>query len=325
MSSDTRSSVYVTRRIPAEAMKLLSPGCTVKQWDSDAPVPQDELLKNVVGVQGLYCLLTDNIDKSVLDAAGPGLKVISTMSVGFNHIDVKECQRRNIPVGFTPDVLTDATAELTVALLLATSRRLLEAAEEVKSGGWGSWVPLWMCGSGLSGSTVGIVGLGRIGVAVGQRLLPFGVSKLIYSGRSPKEDPAAKLGAEFVSFEELLEDSDFVIVCCSLTNETRHLFNNQTFKKMKKSAIIINSSRGDVVKQDDLYSALVDGEIAAAGLDVTTPEPLPTDDPLLTLPNCVVLPHIGSATVKSRTAMAVLAAKNLLAGLHDQPLLAQVS
>ncbi|PIK37196.1 hypothetical protein BSL78_25970 [Apostichopus japonicus] len=298
--------------------------CSIRQWDSDSPVPRDELLKNVAGADGLFCLLTDKIDKAVLDQAGSGLKVVSTMSVGYNHIDIKECQKRNIPVGFTPDVLTDATAELTIALLLMTSRRLLEAAEQVKSGGWGSWVPLWMCGPGLSGSTIGILGLGRIGAAIGERLLSFRVSKILYSSRSPKEETAAKLGAEFVSFDKLLKESDFLIVSCALTNETRHIFNAQTFKMMKKSAILINTSRGDVIKQDDLYSALVHGEIAAAGLDVTTPEPLPTDDPLLTLSNCVVLPHVGSATVETRTSMAVLAANNLLAGLNNQPLVAQV-
>lgn len=323
-ASNVRSTVYVTRRIPRAAIELLRAECDVKIWDSDDPVPYEEILQNVAGVDGLYCLLTDRIDKNVLDKAGDSLKVVSTMSVGFDHIDTKECLARKIPVGFTPDVLTDATAELTIALLLATSRRLLEAASEVKSGGWGTWSPLWMCGSSLSGSTVGIVGMGRIGEAVSQRIQSFGLSHLLYFSRNRKKDVERRLGAEFVSFEQLLEDSDFIIVCCTLSKDTNHLFNSWAFKKMKNSAVLINSSRGGVINQEDLYSALCNGEIRAAGLDVTSPEPLPTDHPLLTLPNCVVLPHIGSATVETRTAMAVLAAKNLLAGLKNQPLLSQV-
>ncbi|XP_063311398.1 glyoxylate reductase/hydroxypyruvate reductase-like [Pelobates fuscus] len=309
--------VYITRRIPPDGLTILkqSGSCEIEQWDSDDPVPRSELLKKVSGIQGLYCLLTEKIDKELLDAAGPSLKVVSTMSVGYDHICLEELKKRRIRVGFTPDVLTEAVAELTVALLLATSRRLIEAVDEAKNGGWGTWKPLWMCGSGLTGSSVGILGLGRIGEAIVNRLKPFGVQKFLYNDVAPREELAAKISAEFVSLDELAKQSDFIMVCCALTSETMGICNKNLFSKMKRNAIFINTSRGAVVNQDDLYYALVNGQIAAAGLDVTVPEPLPTDHPLFKLKNCVILPHIASATVETRNAMSALAANNLLAGL----------
>lgn len=309
--------VFVTRRIPPEGMKLLSSAgaCEAVVWDSDEPVPRTELLKGVQGAAGILCLLSDRIDKEVLDAAGPGLKVISTLSVGFDHLALEEIKQRGIRVGYTPDVLTDATAELTVALLLATARRLPEGVQEVKTGGWSTWKPLWLCGYGLSGSTVGIIGLGRIGLAIAQRLKPFGVRRLLYSGRSEKPQ-AAQVNAEFVAMDQLLSESDFIVVSCALTPETQGLCDKTFFSKMKNTAVFVNTSRGAVVNQEDLCEALQNGVIASAGLDVTTPEPLPTDHPLLKLNNCVVLPHIGSATYSTRGVMSSLAARNLLAGLH---------
>ncbi|RMC08089.1 hypothetical protein DUI87_15120 [Hirundo rustica rustica] len=259
--------------------------CRVQQWDSEEPVPRAELLAGVAGTRGLLCLLSDRIDREVLDAAGPDLKVISTLSVGFDHLALDEIKKRGIRVGYTPDVLTDATAELTVALLLSACRRLPEAAEQVKSGGWTTWKPLWMCGYGLSDSTVGIIGLGRI-----------------------------------VPLTRLAEESDFVVVTCALTPATQGMCNKDFFGRMKKTSVFVNTSRGAVVNQEDLYDALAHGRIAAAGLDVTTPEPLPTDHPLLSLKNCVILPHIGSATYATRSTMAVLAANNLLAGLRGEPM-----
>ncbi|XP_067171583.1 glyoxylate reductase/hydroxypyruvate reductase-like isoform X2 [Apteryx mantelli] len=314
--------VFVTRRIPAAGLRALSEagGCTVQQWDSNEPVPRAELLAGVAGKQGLLCLLSDRIDKEVLDAAGSGLKVISTMSVGFDHLALHEIKKRGIRVGYTPDVLTDATAELSVALLLATCRRLPESVEEVKNGGWTTWKPLWMCGYGLSDSIVGILGLGRIGQAVARRLKPFGVKKFLYAGSHPKPEIAAEFQAEFVPITRLAEESDFIVVTCALTPETQGICNKDFFCRMKKNSVFINTSRGAVVNQEDLYNALVNGQIAAAGLDVTTPEPLPTDHPLLSLKNCVILPHIGSATYTTRNTMSVLAANNLLAGLKGEPM-----
>uniref|UniRef100_A0A8C3A4J8 Glyoxylate reductase/hydroxypyruvate reductase n=2 Tax=Cyclopterus lumpus TaxID=8103 RepID=A0A8C3A4J8_CYCLU len=314
--------VFVTRRIPQEGMKILSAGgvCEVSLWDSDEPVPRADLLKGVQGAHGLLCLLSDRIDAEVLGAAGPNLKVISTLSAGFDHLALDEIKKRGIRVGYTPDVLTDATAELTVALLLATARRLPEGLEEVKNGGWSSWKPLWLCGYGLSGSTVGVIGLGRIGVAIARRLMPFGVNRLLYSGRTAKAY-AAEVNGEFVPLDTLLSESDFIVVSCSLTPETQELCDKAFFSKMKNTAVFVNSSRGAVVNQEDLYEALNNGQIAAAGLDVTTPEPLPINHPLLTLKNCVVLPHIGSATHSTRGIMGALSAQNLVAGLQgtDMP------
>ncbi|XP_049610805.1 glyoxylate reductase/hydroxypyruvate reductase isoform X1 [Syngnathus scovelli] len=310
--------VFVTRQLPPDGMKILSTSgvCEVSLWDSAGPVPRAELLKGVQGAHGLLCLLSDKIDAEVLDAAGPNLKVISTFSVGFDHLALDEIKKRGIRVGYTPDVLTDTTAELTVALLLATARRLPEAMEEVKNGGWSSWTPLWMCGYGLSGSTVGVIGLGRIGMAFARRIMPFGVKRLLYTGRTAKAD-AAEFNGEFVPLDALLTESDFIVVLCSLTPETQGLCDKAFFSKMKNTAVFINASRGAIVNQEDLYEALTNGEIAAAGLDVTTPEPIPTNHPLLRLKNCVVLPHIGSATYSTRGVMASLAARNLLGGLQD--------
>ncbi|KAM6105564.1 glyoxylate reductase/hydroxypyruvate reductase [Pterocles gutturalis] len=315
-------SVFVTRRIPAEGLRVLrqAGGCHVQLWDSEEPVPRAELLAGVAGKRALLCLLADRVDRELLEAAGPSLKVISTMSVGFDHLDLDEIKKRGIRVGYTPDVLTDATAELTVALLLAACRRLPEAVEEVKNGGWTTWKPLWMCGYGLSDSTVGIVGLGRIGQAVARRLRPFGVRKFLYTGSCPKPESAAEFDAEFVPLARLAKESDFVVVTCALTPATQGMCNKDFFGRMKKTAVFINTSRGAVVNQEDLYKVLANGEIAAAGLDVTTPEPLPTNHPLLSLKNCVILPHIGSATYATRSTMAVLAAENLLAGLRGDPM-----
>lgn len=324
MTSSQLPRIFVSRRVPSKAMEMLQAACNVTGWKSDEPPPRAEYLESVKGIDALYCLLTDKVDVELLDAAGPNLKVVSTMSVGFDHIDVKECTARKITVGYTPGILTSSTAELTVSLLLATSRRLKEGLSAVVNGEWGSWKPTWLCGSGLDGSTVGIVGLGRIGIAVAERLKPFGVEHFLYSGRSEKSD-AEKINAKFVPLDDLLKTSDFVIACCALTPDTACMFNKSAFSKMKKSAIFVNTSRGGVVQQEDLYSALSNGDIAGAGLDVTTPEPLPTDSPLLSLPNCLVLPHIGSATYDTREAMAVLAAKNLLAGIRGETMPCQLN
>ncbi|XP_033891947.2 glyoxylate reductase/hydroxypyruvate reductase [Acipenser ruthenus] len=320
IASQKLMKVFVTRRIPQEGMKVLSQSgiFDVQLWDSNEPVPKVELLRGVAGAHGLICLLSDKIDKEVLDAAGTSLKVISTFSVGFDHLAIDEIKQRGIRVGYTPEVLTDATAELTVALLLATARRLPEAVEEVKNGGWSTWKPLWLCGYGLSGSTVGVVGLGRIGLSIAKRLKPFGVTRFLYTGRQPRPENAAEIQGEYVPLDKLAEESDFVVVSCALTPETQGMCNKDFFAKMKKTAVFVNSSRGAVVNQDDLYNALTSGQIAAAGLDVTVPEPLPTSHPLLTLKNCVVLPHIGSATYATRGTMSVLVANNLIAGLKGE-------
>ncbi|KAK5641358.1 hypothetical protein RI129_009905 [Pyrocoelia pectoralis] len=310
-----KPSVYVTREIGPEATTLLKNFCDVTIWAQSEPVSRADLLSNVQGKDALFCLLTEKIDKEVLNKAGPQLKVIATMSVGFDHLDLNEIKRRKIKVGYTPDVLTSATAELTVALLLATSRRILEANEEARNGGWKAWSPFWLCGPSLNGATVGIVGFGRIGQEVASRLKPFGIKKLIYTSQTLKKN---ELDAQHVSLDELLSTSDFVIATCALTPETKEMFNDDTFKKMKSSAVFINTSRGGVVNQDALIRALKNKTIWAAGLDVTTPEPLPLDSDLFKLKNCVILPHIGSASIETRNEMAVLAARNIISALKGE-------
>ncbi|KAG1956674.1 glyoxylate reductase/hydroxypyruvate reductase b [Pimephales promelas] len=312
--------VYVTRKVPPAGLEILRKSGQVQfeMWDSDDPVPRVELLKKVKGCDGILCVLTEKIDAHLLDAAGPNLKVLSTMSVGFDHLSLDELKKRGIRVGYTPEVLTDAVAELTVALLLTTSRRLIEATHEAKTGGWGTWRTLWLCGHELANSTVGILGLGRIGVAIAERLKPFKVKKFIYSDVEPRPELANIIEAEYVSLDELAKESDFLAICCALTPETHGICNWNLFSKMKKNAIFINTSRGGVVNQEDLYEALSTGRIAGAGLDVTTPEPLPTHHPLFTLKNCVILPHIASASYTTRNSMSALAANNLLAGLRGE-------
>lgn len=242
----------------------------------------------------------------------------------YDHIDVAECKKRGIRIGYTPDVLTDATAELTVALLLATSRRLIEANKEVSNGGWKAWAPNWMCGQGLKDSTVGIVGFGRIGQEVARRIQPFKPTKLVYSNRSDRSAEAATIGAERVTFDQLISTCDFIILTCALTPETTNLINSSTIDKMKTNAIIVNTSRGGIINQTDLYEALKNNRIRAAGLDVTTPEPLPLDSPLLTLNNVVILPHIGSADIDTRIEMSRITACNILAGLKGVKMISEL-
>ncbi|XP_037042352.1 glyoxylate reductase/hydroxypyruvate reductase isoform X3 [Bradysia coprophila] len=317
--------VYLTRPDVAQVgIDLIQDECELTTWFDESPVPREELLRNVAGKDALFCTLTDKIDAEVLDQAGPNLKVVATMSVGYEHIDITECKKRGIRVGYTPDCLTDATAELTIALLLATTRRLIEANEEVHTGGWSSWSPGWMCGQSIKNSTVGIVGFGRIGQEVAKRIVPFRPKRLLFSNRSERPEEAKQIGAEQCTFDELLHNSDFVILTCAATPDTFHLINAASLGKMKTNAVLINTSRGTLVNQTDLYDFLKTERIRAAGLDVTTPEPLPLDSPLLTLQNCIVLPHIGSADVDTRKEMSRITACNILAGLKGVKMIAEL-
>ncbi|XP_028146739.1 glyoxylate reductase/hydroxypyruvate reductase [Diabrotica virgifera virgifera] len=311
----SKPSVYITRQVNKEAVDLLKEHCQVTSWTGEGPVPREELLKNIENKDALFCMLTDKIDAPVLDKAGKNLKVVATMSVGYDHLDTKEIKKRNIKMGYTPDTLTDATAELAVALLLATSRRLLEANKEAKTGGWHAWSPFWMCGPGLKDSTVGIVGFGRIGQQIARILKAFNPKKIIYYNRSERKE-ATEIGAERVSFDELLSQSDFISVSAALTPDTHNMFNEEAFRKMKSTAVFINTSRGGLVDQDALVAALQNKVIWGAGLDVMTPEPLPLDHPLFKLKNCVILPHIGSAAIETRNEMGVVTAKNIIAALN---------
>uniref|UniRef100_A0A1I8PU94 Glyoxylate reductase/hydroxypyruvate reductase n=1 Tax=Stomoxys calcitrans TaxID=35570 RepID=A0A1I8PU94_STOCA len=324
-SMESPKSVYVTRPDVAPiGLDLLKKECNVTHWSEAKPVPREELLRNVQGKDALFCALTDKIDAEIIERAGPQLKCIATISVGYEHIDLNECKKRGIRVGYTPDVLTDATAELTLALILATNRRLIEANKEVYNGGWKSWAPSWMCGPGLKGSRVGLFGFGRIGQEIASRLLPFKPALITYTTRTERPEEAKRVSASYVSFDEMLGESDFIIACCALTPETKEIFNSSAFGKMKSNCIFVNISRGGVVEQTALYNALKEKRIMAAGLDVTTPEPLPLDDPLLTLNNIVILPHIGSAEINTRTEMSRITAMNILAGLKGTQMISEV-
>jgi len=321
----SRPRVFVIRPdFAPSAIETLRQKCDVTMYEKTDEIPRGALLKRVAGQHAVLLYPPHRVDKEFLDAAGEQLKVVGTTSVGFEHIDVEECKRRKVTVGYTPDILTDAVAELTVTILLAAARRVLEGIQHVRGGTWGvNWTPYWLCGRGLANSTVGIVGLGRIGEGVLKRLEPFNVKRFLYTGRSEKPNAKA-LGASYVSFEDLLEQSDFVIAICALTEQTKEMFNKQAFSRMKNTAVFVNTGRGGLVDQDALYEALTTGQIRAAGLDVTTPEPLPPKHPLNTLDNCVITPHIGSAEMDTRIGMIELTVANILAGLEGKPLPAKL-
>lgn len=264
-------------------------------------------------------MLTDPIDAAVLDAAGPTLKVISQMAVGFDNIDINAAERRGIAVGNTPGVLTEATADIAMALMLALGRRIVEGMAYIRAGQWKTWEPQTLLGIDLPGATLGVVGFGRIGRAFAKRAAAFDMHILAYSPSLTDRDARA-LGVERADLDDLLRRSDVVSLHTALNPQTRHLLNRERLALMKPSAILVNTARGAVVDQPALYDALVAGTIAGAALDVTDPEPLPADHPLLSLPNVVIAPHIGSATIGTRRRMALMAADNLIAGVTGQPL-----
>ena len=292
--------------------------CDVELWPDELPPGRAELLQHVRGMDGLLCLLTDKIDGEVMDEAGPQLKVISNYAVGVDNIDVNAATARKIPVGNTPDVLTDATADFAFALMMAAGRRLLEAERYVRAGKWKTWGPMLLLGVELKGATLGVVGFGRIGKAMARRAVGFDMRVIYYSPNEKKPDLDIK--ATRVDFEALLEESDFISLHTPLTPDTRHMIDSEALSKMKPSAVLINTARGPIIDSDALYEALKEHRIFAAGLDVTEPEPLPLDSPLLTLDNVIIAPHIASASKTARDQMSWMAAKNLIAGLKGEHL-----
>ena len=316
---------FVTRDLPGRGIDRLrnQPGSDLDLWQRDFPPPRNTVLEHVVGADGLLCLITDTIDAELLDHAGPKLKVVSQMAVGVDNIDVAACAARGISVGNTPGVLTETTADLAFALLLASARRVVEAANYVRLGQWRTWSPTMLAGTEVNGATLGIVGFGAIGQAVAHRATGFGLRTLYWSRRQ-KPVVAARLQADYRDLPDLLAQSDFVSVHAALTAETRHLIDAAALAHMPAHAILINTARGPLVDEEALTDALRNGRIAAAGLDVTETEPIAPDSPLLSMPNVIVLPHIGSASLATRTKMADLAVDNLLAGLAGQTLPHQV-
>ncbi len=316
----TKPRVFITRTIPSKGLDMIREVAEMEVWPGEFPPPYETLLEKVRGIDGLLCTVEDRIDARLMDTAGPSLKVISQYAVGYDNIDIAAATARGIPVGHTPGVLTDATADMAWALILATARRVVEGHLYVKEGRWKTWHPTLLLGMSVHGATLGIVGFGRIGQAVARRAQGFDMRVLAYS-RSPSQEAAQRLGVELVpDLDTLLRESDIITLHVPLTQETYHMIGERELGLMKPTAILVNTARGPVVDPDALYRALKEKRIAYAGLDVTEPEPLPPDSPLLTLDNIVITPHIGSATHHARTAMAEIAARNLIAGLRGERL-----
>jgi len=314
----SKPRVFVTRIILESGLELINDFCEAEVWPDELPPSRQEILRGVRAVDGLLCLLTDRIDAGIMDAAGPELRVISNHAVGVDNVDVAAATARGIPVGNTPGILTDATADMAFALLLAAGRRVVEGDRLVKTGGWKTWGPGFMLGADLAGATLGIVGFGRIGRAVARRASGFGM-RILFNDPS-QASPEPGVTAAQVDLATLLKESDFVSLHTPLTNETRGLINAVTLRNMKPTAVLVNTSRGPVVDQEALIDALSAKRIFAAALDVTVPEPLPADHPLLSLDNCIVVPHIASASWQTRQLMSRMAAENLIAGLKGERL-----
>ncbi|XP_030025286.2 glyoxylate reductase/hydroxypyruvate reductase isoform X2 [Manduca sexta] len=314
--------VYIAdKRYPAVGLDLLrkttqTTFLTYLEYGEDS---LKEIKNNIKGCDGLIWNTHHPLTAEILDLAGPQLKVISSTSTGFDHIDLGEVKKRGIPLGYARLVLNNSVADVAVGLMIAAARRFKEGVINTESGNWELGAQ-WRLGQDITGSTVGIVGLGSIGQAVVRRLKGFDVAKFLYCGR--REKPEAKtLGVQRVSLEQLLAESDYVILACPLTDETKELINANTLKMMKKTAVLVNIARGGLVEQDALYEALKENRIFAAGLDVVTPEPIPKDHKILSLPNCFVTPHMGGATMSNLNTKAIIAAKNILLGLEGKPLL----
>ncbi len=319
----SRPRVLVTRRIAPEALQLLRDRFDVSQWDSSELIPRDRLLSEITQAEGLLSLLTERVDAELL-ALAPKLKVVANMAVGYDNVDVAAARQRGVQVTNTPGVLTETSAEFAFLLILAAARRLKEAMRWVERGHWTTWDPLLLLGRDLDGATLGLVGYGRIAAAVARRAHGIGM-QLIYHSAHDHPDDEARYGMQRRSFDDLLRASDVVSLHVPLSVVTRHLISQRELQLMKPTAFLVNTARGGVLDQDALYRALVDGVIAGAALDVTDPEPLSAEHALVQLDNCLVVPHVASASVATRTRMATLAAENIIAVLAGRPALTPVT
>ncbi len=314
----TRPKTYITRRVPQDAIDIVAAACDYDIWDSeDQPTPRDVLLHAAANADGVLAMLADRIDAEFLDAA-PRCRVVANMAVGYDNADVPALTRRGVLLTNTPGVLTETTADLAWALLMAAGRRIVEGQKLIEAGRWKSWSPMFMVGQDIYGATLGIVGAGRIGSAVARRAAAFNM-RVLYHNRRPSAELEAQTGAQYRPLDDLLREADFVVVLVPLTTETRGMFGAREFALMKPTAVFVNIARGPIVKELDLVAALQQGSPGAAGLDVFENEPIGADHPLLRLPNVTAVPHIGSATVATRTRMATTAATNLVAALTGQP------
>ena len=310
--------VFVAREIPEEAVQEVQRHCRVRAWRKREPPSRDALLDGVSGADGLLCSLSERVDREIFDAA-PGLKVVSNMAVGYDNVDVAEATRRRIPVGNTPGVLTETTADLAFGIMLACARHIVDGDLTVRSGKWRFWDPLGFLGEDVHGATLGIIGFGKIGVAMARRAKGFGM-EILYYDLVRRRDIETELDVKFASLDRLLSRSDFVTIHTDLNPKTHHLIDTKRLGLMKKNCIVVNTARGPIVDSSALYRALKEGRIGGAALDVTEPEPLPADHPLLSLENVLVTPHIASGSRATRTKMAMLAADNLLSGLRGHRL-----
>ncbi|MEQ2527172.1 D-glycerate dehydrogenase [Bacillaceae bacterium CLA-AA-H227] len=309
--------IYITRKLPDEVIAPLLEKYEVKMWEKeDVVVPRSVLLEEASRADALLTMLSDQVNEELFSVSTK-LKIVANLAVGFDNIDLAAASAHGVAICNTPDVLTDATADLTFGLLMATARRIVEAAEFVKEGNWKSWSPLLLAGNDIHHKTIGIVGMGSIGAAVAKRAFGFDM-KVLYHNRSRKVELESQLGAAYCSFDELVEQADFIVCLTPLTPETRNLFTRAVFKRMKDNAVFINASRGPVVNEEELYDALVAGDIAAAGLDVFDKEPIDKNHPLLSLSNVVALPHIGSASIDTRMNMMRLCVENIDAVLSGK-------
>jgi glyoxylate reductase len=309
--------IFISRIIPEKPLKMIEAEAEVHIWEEDSPPPRPKLLDQLALADGAVVMLTERIDQAAFDAA-PKLKVLSNYAVGYDNIDVEAATARGIPVGNTPGVLTETTADQAFALLLAAARRVVEGADYVKQGQWKTWNPIQLLGREVHGATLGIIGLGRIGYAMAKRAQGFGM-RIIYHGGS-NEDYAERTGAVNVELDMLLRESDFVSIHVPLSEKTRGMIGQRELSLMKPSAILINTARGAIIQSDALLEALQTGKIAGAALDVTEPEPIAANHPLVLEPKCLIVPHLGSATWQTRERMGILAAENLIAGLKGEKL-----
>ena len=311
----SQPTIFVTRRIPEAGLAILRDNFEIILWDQALPPNKAEILENVPGVSGILSLLTDKIDAEIMDQAGSQIRVISNYAVGYNNIDIQAANQRKIAVGNTPDVLTDATADHAFALMLAAGRHIVAGEKNVREGSWKTWGPNIFLGSDFKGATLGLIGYGRIGKAMARRAGGFDMQVIFYDPNAETDEKARK-----VDLETLLCKSDIISLHAPLTSETMHLINEDSFMKMKPNCILINTARGEMIDSNALFHALKNRQIFAAGIDVTDPEPLPQDSPLLTLENLIVTPHIASASFITRDDMAIIAAKNIIAGIQGQRL-----
>ncbi len=319
-----RPRAFISREIYPDALDMIRVEVDAEVWSDELPPPPEVLLEKSRGVDGILCLLTDKIDGEFMDAVGSQLKVISQIAVGFDNIYIPDATRRGIPVGNTPEVLTHTTADAVWALLLGAARRIGEGERAVRAGNWRTWHPLHYLGQDAYGATLGIIGMGRIGFEVAKRSIGFNM-RVLYNDIVRQEEFEERLPMEHVDMDTLLSESDFISLNTVLNDSTYHLINAEALAKMKPTSVLVNAARGPIVDQQALYEALRDGEIAAAGLDVTDPEPISDDDPLLTLENCLIVPHIASASVATRREMSRIAAVNLLSGIRGERLITCVN